>query len=196
MAVIPPSRCEAAQAAMEWRNNFQPHAVILTERTRLEPIFVAAIVGARRLLRIDFDLNGERESYINKALEAVQRRLAKWNGTIPALIAFRDCVEWWAAVPHFLRSRRAIANNLAELPESTLRDDHQVDPLGTYKVDGSRECQRTYQGSYTAKSQQLGLPAAGRLGVASMCPISALANRFHLNDAWSMFGRAMPPAFS
>ena len=60
--------------------NFQPHAVILTERTRPEPIFVAAIIGSERLLRVDFDLDGERESYIKKVLEEVRRRLAKWNG--------------------------------------------------------------------------------------------------------------------
>ena len=69
---------------MQWRDNFRPHAVILTERTRPEPIFVAAIIGAERLLRVDFDFDGERKSYIKKSLEGVERRLAKWNGTIPA----------------------------------------------------------------------------------------------------------------
>ena len=73
----------AEQAGMEWRDNFQPHAIILTERTRPEPIFVAAIIGAERLLRVDFDLDGERESYVKKSLEGVQCRLAKWNETIP-----------------------------------------------------------------------------------------------------------------
>jgi hypothetical protein len=63
---------------------FQPHAVILTERTVPQPIFVAAIIGVERLLRVDFDLDGERESYIKKVLEEVERRLAKWNGMIPA----------------------------------------------------------------------------------------------------------------
>jgi hypothetical protein len=77
-------RRQAEQAGMEWRDNFQPHAIILTERTRPEPIFVAAIIGAERLLRVDFDLDGERESYIKKSVEGVERRLAKWNGTIPA----------------------------------------------------------------------------------------------------------------
>ena len=77
-------RRRAEQAGMEWRDNFQPHAVILTERTRPEPIFVAAIIGAERLLRVDFGLDGERESYVKKSLEGVERRLAKWNGTIPA----------------------------------------------------------------------------------------------------------------
>ena len=78
-------RRQAEQAAKEWRDNFQPHAVILTQRTRPEPIFVAAIIGVEQLLRVDLDLDGERrESYISKALEGVERRLAKWNGTIPA----------------------------------------------------------------------------------------------------------------
>ena len=77
-------RRHAEQAAMEWRDNFQAHAIILTERTRPEPIFVAAIIGVERLLRVDFDLDGERKSYIKKALEGVQRRLSKWNGMIPA----------------------------------------------------------------------------------------------------------------
>jgi hypothetical protein len=35
-------------------------------------------------LRVDFDLDGERESYVKKSLEGFERRLAKWNGTIPA----------------------------------------------------------------------------------------------------------------
>jgi hypothetical protein len=82
-------RRQAEQVEMKWRDNFQPHAVILTERTRPEPIFVAAIVGSKRLLRIDFDLNGERD-YINKALEAVQRRLAKWRKEIQAVLWKND----------------------------------------------------------------------------------------------------------
>jgi hypothetical protein len=63
---------------------FRPHGVILTERSVPQPIFVAAIIGAEQLLRVDFDLDGGRESYISKALEEVECRLAKWNGTIPA----------------------------------------------------------------------------------------------------------------
>ena len=59
-------RREAEQAGTEWRDNFQPHAVILTERTRPEPIFVVALIGAERLLCVDFDLDGEGESYVKK----------------------------------------------------------------------------------------------------------------------------------
>ena len=87
----------AEETAIEWRDNFQPHAVILTERTRREPIFVAATIGSARLLRIDFDLDGEHKSYIKKSLEGVQCRLAKWNGTSelsrPELLASPLAIE-------------------------------------------------------------------------------------------------------
>ena len=38
-----------------WRENFRPHAIILTERTVPSPIFVAAMIGVEKLLRIDLD---------------------------------------------------------------------------------------------------------------------------------------------
>ena len=40
-----------------WQENFCPHAIILTERTVPSPIFVAAIIGVEKLLRIDLDPN-------------------------------------------------------------------------------------------------------------------------------------------
>jgi len=38
-----------------WRETFCPHAIILTEHTVPSPIFVAAIIGVEKLLRIDLD---------------------------------------------------------------------------------------------------------------------------------------------
>src|ERR1700730_618424 len=38
-----------------WRENFRPHAIILTERTVPSPIFVAAMIGVENLLRIYLD---------------------------------------------------------------------------------------------------------------------------------------------
>jgi hypothetical protein len=38
-----------------WRENFCPHAIFLTEKTVPSPIFVAAIIGIEKLLRIDLD---------------------------------------------------------------------------------------------------------------------------------------------
>ena len=37
------------------RENFRPHAIILTEHTVPSPIFVAAIIGVEKLLRIDLN---------------------------------------------------------------------------------------------------------------------------------------------
>jgi hypothetical protein len=74
----------AAQEEDEaWRASFKPHAIILTERKTPEPIFVAAIMGVERLLRVDFDLDGDRESYVQKALQGVQRNLVQWNEIVP-----------------------------------------------------------------------------------------------------------------
>jgi hypothetical protein len=38
-----------------WRENFRPHAIILTERKVPSPIFVVAMIGVEKLLRIDLD---------------------------------------------------------------------------------------------------------------------------------------------
>ena len=40
---------------LAWREAFRPHAIILTEREIPQPIFVAAMVGVERLLRLDLD---------------------------------------------------------------------------------------------------------------------------------------------
>ena len=39
-----------------WRAAFKPHAVIVTDRARPEPLFVAFFIGVNRLVRVDFDL--------------------------------------------------------------------------------------------------------------------------------------------
>jgi hypothetical protein len=52
-----------------WRENFRPHAIILTERTVPSPIFVAAIIGVEKLLRIDLDLTQRPVSFVRQALD-------------------------------------------------------------------------------------------------------------------------------
>ena len=79
---------EAARHAQEaaCRAAFRPHAIILTEKTVPQPIFVAAIIGAQRLLRIDFDLAWGPRSYASQALAGVRRKLAEFgskSGKIP-----------------------------------------------------------------------------------------------------------------
>jgi hypothetical protein len=51
-----------------WRASFRPHAVIATERTIPSPIFVAALIGVEKLLRIDFDLTQGPETFVRQAL--------------------------------------------------------------------------------------------------------------------------------
>jgi hypothetical protein len=51
-----------------WRENFRPHAIILTERTVPSPIFVAAIIGVEKLLRIDLDATQGPVTFVRQVL--------------------------------------------------------------------------------------------------------------------------------
>jgi hypothetical protein len=52
-----------------WRENFCPHAIVLTQRTVPSPIFVAAIIGIEKLLRIDLDATQGRVSFVRQVLD-------------------------------------------------------------------------------------------------------------------------------
>jgi hypothetical protein len=52
-----------------WRENFCPHAIILTERTVPSPIFVAAMIGVEKLLRIDLDMTKGPVSFVRQVLD-------------------------------------------------------------------------------------------------------------------------------
>ena len=73
---------EAEEAA--WRAAFRPHAIILTERERPQPIFVAALIGVDVLLRLDFDLSSGPATFLDQSLDALRQRLARWHGCLPA----------------------------------------------------------------------------------------------------------------
>jgi hypothetical protein len=88
---------ELQQAAWQageavWCAAFRAHAIILTERTVPDPLFVAAIIGVERLLRIDFNIALPTISYAGQALAGIRRRLSEFSiesGRIPdALPAF------------------------------------------------------------------------------------------------------------
>ena len=76
-------RQASQQAEAEWRAAFRPHAIILTERTIPQPLFIGAIIGVGRLLRIDFGRNENPVQFVKLALDGVKRRLAKWRGALP-----------------------------------------------------------------------------------------------------------------
>jgi hypothetical protein len=56
----------------------KPHAIILTERKVPEPIFIAAMIGVDKLLRIDFDLNQGTIIFANQAIKGVRHKLSEW----------------------------------------------------------------------------------------------------------------------
>jgi hypothetical protein len=62
-----------------WRATFVPHAVILTERKTPEPIYVAAIIGVHRILRIDFNLATDRSTFVHQTLASIRARVRRWN---------------------------------------------------------------------------------------------------------------------
>ena len=72
---------ETQEAA--WRAAFRPHAVVLTERERPQPLFVAALIGVDVLLRIDFDLTADPVTF-QQALDGLRDKLARWRGCLPA----------------------------------------------------------------------------------------------------------------
>jgi hypothetical protein len=65
---------EKALAAAEahWRATFTPHAIV-TEHDRPSSIWLAAVLGVSRILRIDFD-GRDPSSFRDKALEGAARR--------------------------------------------------------------------------------------------------------------------------
>jgi hypothetical protein len=75
---------EAEKQDAAWRAEFKPPAIIVTERTRPQPIFVAALIGVDNLLRLDFETGGNPLRFVKKAQQELEQRLSRWKGTIPA----------------------------------------------------------------------------------------------------------------
>jgi hypothetical protein len=47
---------------------FRPHAIIATDRSVPSPIFVAALIGVEKILRIDFDTSLPEATFVQQAL--------------------------------------------------------------------------------------------------------------------------------
>jgi hypothetical protein len=65
-----------------WRENFCPHAIILTERTVPSPIFVAAIIGVEKLLRIDLDATQGPVSFVRRVLDRLPEAVVAFGKTV------------------------------------------------------------------------------------------------------------------
>jgi hypothetical protein len=71
-----------------WRENFRPHAIILTERTVPSPIFVAAIIGNEKLLRIDLDATQGPVSFVRQVLDRLPEGVPAFGKPIGFVINY------------------------------------------------------------------------------------------------------------
>jgi hypothetical protein len=58
---------------------FKPHGIIVTERSVPSPIFVAAVFGIDRILRIDFATESSPVTFVDQAVKGVQARLKEFK---------------------------------------------------------------------------------------------------------------------
>jgi hypothetical protein len=71
-----------------WRENFHPHAIILTEKTVPSPIFVAAMIGVEKLLRIDLDPTQGPVSYVRQVLDRLPERVPAFGKPVGFVISY------------------------------------------------------------------------------------------------------------
>ena len=71
-----------------WRENFCPHAIILTGRTVPSPIFVAAMIGVEKLLRIDVDATQGPMSFVRHVLDRLPEGVSAFGKAIGFVINY------------------------------------------------------------------------------------------------------------
>ena len=79
---------EAEARGKIWRENFCPHAIVLTERTAPSPIFVAAIIGIEKLLRIDLDATQGPVSFVRQVLDRLPEEVPAFGKPIGFVINY------------------------------------------------------------------------------------------------------------
>lgn len=85
-AILATRQASQKEKKQSYRDTFRPHAIIICERSRPEPIWVAGVIGIDRILKIDFAESSVPISYLKQAIKEVANRLGRWNS--PALPAF------------------------------------------------------------------------------------------------------------
>jgi hypothetical protein len=71
-----------------WRENFRPHAIILTERSVPSPIFVAAMIGVEKLLRIDLHATQGPVSFVRRVLDRLPEGVPAFGKAIGFVINY------------------------------------------------------------------------------------------------------------
>ena len=69
-----------------WREKVRPHAIILMETTVPSPIFVAAIIGVEKLLRIDLDATQGSVSFVRQVLNRLPEEVPAFGKPIGFVI--------------------------------------------------------------------------------------------------------------
>jgi hypothetical protein len=84
-AILATRQAKEHEQEQRYRITFRPHAVTICERAIPEPIWLAAVIGVDRLLRIDFAENSTPISYVRQALDGLETRLRRWSSSsLPA----------------------------------------------------------------------------------------------------------------
>lgn len=65
-----------------YREVFRPHSIILTNRSRPEPIFVAAIFGVDRILRLELVPGSSPVSFLDQSLKGLENRLREFKSDV------------------------------------------------------------------------------------------------------------------
>ena len=67
---------------------FRPHAIIATDRSIPSPIFVAALIGVEKILRIDFDTSVPEETYVHQALAQIPEQTIAFGRPIGVTVNY------------------------------------------------------------------------------------------------------------
>lgn len=67
---------------------FRPHAIIATDRSVPSPIFVAALIGVQKILRIDFDTSLPEDTYVHQALAQIPEQTIAFGRPIGVTVNY------------------------------------------------------------------------------------------------------------
>jgi hypothetical protein len=67
---------------------FRPHAIIATDRSVPSPIFVAALIGVERILRIDLDTSLREETFVQQALVQIPEQTIAFGRPVGVTINY------------------------------------------------------------------------------------------------------------
>jgi hypothetical protein len=85
------------EAEQSYRVSFQPHGIVVCERTIPEPIWLAAVIGVERILRLDLTEGSPPVTYVQQALDGLETRLQRWSSSsLPAFGSPRSVVVNYA----------------------------------------------------------------------------------------------------